>query len=156
MIPNEVEFVQPKSFNIKQGCSALSITNLAKSKGYQLVEMTFTNLIFVHEDYKEQVIGPAKPSLNDLRDDSNIKMFIFSGMDGTILSNKNKIISMCHGTGRYVSDMQALPKFLRYYSGDYGVLQNIAIKIYQAIFALKYLIHEPDKFKAKFKAKFKK
>ena len=37
MIPNEVEFVQKKNFSIKQGSSAKSLINLAKSKKYHLV-----------------------------------------------------------------------------------------------------------------------
>ena len=37
LIPNEVEFIQEKNFNIKQGTSALSLINLAKNKDYLLV-----------------------------------------------------------------------------------------------------------------------
>jgi hypothetical protein len=150
-IPNEVEFIQPKSFKVKQGASALAVTNLAKSKGYQLVAVTKTNLIFIHQDFRDAVIGSIELSLNDLRDDSEIKMFLFSGYDGTILSNKKKVIAGWHGTGVYVSEMQALPRFLRTYSGDYSFIQSIMVKVWQGIFAVKYFINEPEKFREKFK-----
>ena len=55
LIPNEVDFIQKKDFNIKQGSSAKSIINLAKNKNYHLVASTTTNLIFIHENYKHQV-----------------------------------------------------------------------------------------------------
>ena len=55
LIPNEVDFVQKKDFNVKQGSSAKSIINLAKNKNYHLVANTMTNLFFVHENYKTDV-----------------------------------------------------------------------------------------------------
>jgi len=150
-IPNEVEFTQPKNFAIKQGSSPLSLLKLANSKGYVLAATTHTNLILIHDGFKEAVIGSSNPSLNDLRDDADIKMFIFSGYDGTILSNKKKVVANWHGTGRYINDMQALPKFLRTFSGDYGSFQSISIKLWQAIFAIKYFIYEPSKAKERFR-----
>jgi hypothetical protein len=47
--------------------------------------------------------------------------------------------------------MPALPKFLRYFSGDYGFFKLVAIKLWQLIFSIKYFIYEPDKAKAKLK-----
>ena len=53
LIPNEVEFIQEKNFNIKQGTSALSLINLAKKKDYLLVGSTLSNLFFVDRAYKK-------------------------------------------------------------------------------------------------------
>ena len=36
-IPNECSYIQPKSMAIKHGNSAKALTDLAKSKGYELV-----------------------------------------------------------------------------------------------------------------------
>ena len=57
LIPNEVEFIQEKNFNIKQGTSALSLINLAKNKDYLLVGSTLSNLFFVDSRVKKYVLG---------------------------------------------------------------------------------------------------
>ena len=49
--PNNVEFKQPKNMKIKQGSSILSIVNLGKKKGYEIVAATDINAVFVRKEY---------------------------------------------------------------------------------------------------------
>ena len=65
-IPNEVEYVQPKDFNIKRGASARSIINLGKEKGYDLVDITLCNIFMVRNDLSEFVIERNVIKLEDI------------------------------------------------------------------------------------------
>ena len=125
-IPNDIDFIQPKDFSIKQGSSAKSITHLAVTKGYSLVATTHCNLIFVRNDVKEHVIGSKDIALELLRDDTNCKSYIFIGYDGTILTNKTFIFMPWHGIELNPGSLQQLPKYLRKFSADYSFLQKLA------------------------------
>ena len=50
-IPNSVEFIQKKNFNIKQGSSAKSLVKLGATKGYRLIASSFSNLFFIEKSY---------------------------------------------------------------------------------------------------------
>jgi hypothetical protein len=51
-IPNDVLFVQDKSFEINHGCSLLALIELGRIKGYELIAVTPLNALFVRkEDY---------------------------------------------------------------------------------------------------------
>ena len=69
LIPNSVNFVQEKNFQIKQGSSARSLVELANSKNYQLVATSFSNLFFVDKSYSHTVID-SEIFIDDLIDDS--------------------------------------------------------------------------------------
>lgn len=132
-VPNEVEFVQPKDFGIKQGASAKSITKLARSKGYTLVATTECNLIFVQDRLKEAVLGSAEPSLEELRDDSRYKTYIFSGFDGTIFTSSAYLAMPWHGLRLDNASLQQLPKYLRRFTADYTRLQRLAFAVFLAV-----------------------
>ena len=55
-----MKFIQKKNFIITQGCSALSLVNLAKKKNYSLIASTYTNLFFIFNEFKENVLGPGQ------------------------------------------------------------------------------------------------
>jgi hypothetical protein len=129
-IPNEVEFVQPRDFNIKQGASAKALITLAAKKGYSLVSTTFCNAIFVRDDLSQTVVGPQQSTLEDLRDDSEFKTFLFVGYDGTILSNKANIRLPWHGLSPDLNRFQQLPKSLRQFLPDYGFFKKVAFVIF--------------------------
>lgn len=130
-IPNEVEFIQPRDFGIKQGASARSLMNLGIQKGYSLAAVTACNLILVRNDLLKYV-GQCG-ILENLRDDSHAKMFLFVGYDGTILSNRSELDLVWHGISQNVKDMQLLPKKLRVFYTDYGTLQRALFYIWLAI-----------------------
>jgi hypothetical protein len=81
-VPNDVIFVQDRSFDVNQGCSLLALTVLAREKGYELVCATPLNAIFVRIEYF---------ALFNIEDNSIDAMYqpgmngrIFHGYDGTI------------------------------------------------------------------------
>lgn len=130
-IPNEVEFIQPKDFGIKQGASARSLMNLGIQKGYSLAAVTACNLILVRDDLMKYV-GRCG-TLENLRDDSHAKMFLFVGYDGTILSNRSELDLVWHGISQNVEDMQLLPKKLRVFYSDYSSIQRALFYVWLAI-----------------------
>ena len=131
MIPNQVEFVQKKSFSIKQGSSAKSLINLAKSKKYYLVANSLSNLFFIHEDFKN-IVEERNISIENIRDDSDIKNLIFPAYDGTLVTSKPIDISW-HKLTVENKRIQVLPKFLRKFPDDYNLLEKIIFFIFREI-----------------------
>jgi hypothetical protein len=78
-IPNEVDFVQPKDFSVRQGSSAAALVRLAEQMGYALVAVTFGNLLFVRNELKNAVLGSQDVSLETLWDDKDWRTFIYFG-----------------------------------------------------------------------------
>lgn len=81
-VPNDVFFVQDRTFEVNQGCSLLALTSLGREKGYELVCATEWNAIFVRLEYFElfriednSVDAMYQPQMNGR---------IFHGYDGTI------------------------------------------------------------------------
>jgi hypothetical protein len=60
----------------------------------------------------------------------HLKVFLFSGYDGTILSNKKQVDLGWHGVYQNISDMQYLPKPLRIFSTDYSRVQRLFFKLW--------------------------
>lgn len=125
MIPNSVDYVQPKDMRIKHGNSAKALIRLAKQKGYTLVAITPVNLFFVDSTLSNLVID-VELSLDELKPDGMSETIIFSGYDGTILSNKEEIFLLWHGVPIPITEkLQFLPKFLRKFKGDYGFFRTL-------------------------------
>jgi hypothetical protein len=122
-IPNQVDFVQPKNFEVKQGSSAKAIVRLANSKGYELVAATEANLIFVQEIFVNCTIG-KRVNLEDLNLSGNEPQYLFSGYDGTLLSNKPTVKLPWHCEVP-LKKFQILPRYLRVFSADYGFARNL-------------------------------
>ena len=74
---------------------------------------TETNLFFVHNDFKKNVIGDLELKLDDLIDDSDIRNFIFYGYDGSIFTSKNVRLPWHNFL---VKDLNVLNKYIRKYS----------------------------------------
>ncbi len=128
-IPNEVEFVQ----NIKSrnhGSSAKSIIKLAKCKNYFVICATSTNLLFVHGDYKNKVIGNNIYEIDDVIDDKKIKNYIFYGYDGSIFTSREVRLPW-HNIK--IKDLNVLKGFLKKYPKDYNYIENKIFKIYRKL-----------------------
>jgi len=121
-IPNSIIFVQENNPKIKQGASARSILDLGKSMGYTVIAATDCNLFLLKNEYLSLFTIDLK-TLEDLNPKGNDPQVIFSGYDGTLLSNKPNIILNWHGTFS-LTKTQILPKYLRKFSGDYTVTQR--------------------------------
>ena len=130
LIPNEVEFIQEKNFNIKQGTSALSLINLAKNKDYLLVGCTLSNLFFVDRVYEKQVLGDSEINIDKIRSDKKIKNIIFPAYDGSLHTTLPVEISW-HKLKISSKKLQILPFFLRKFPDDYSGTQKILFLIYR-------------------------
>ena len=131
-IPNSIFFVQEKNSKIKQGSSPKALWDLAKSKGYTVVAATDVNLFLLDDKYLDPFLADLKP-IEVLIPNGNDPQIIFSGYDGTILSNKLNIRLGWHGEFPLLR-FQILPRFLRKFSGDYNLLQR---KLFIVFFLLK-------------------
>lgn len=130
-IPNAVEFVQCKDRRINQGSSILSLTRLAKQKGYELVAATRLNAFFVDATYFER-FGIKDNSPEAIRKDQQDITYIFNGYDGTVF---------IRGCGRLPwydapyreSKLQQVPRYLRQYPGSYGLLKRGFAKVHRRL-----------------------
>lgn len=128
-IPPDIDFVQPRDMRLKQGSSILSLTRLARKKGYALVSMTDYNAFFVQEKYFGLFgIGDNSPS----RLCVNRRYFtrLFQLYDGTlVLSGYDRLL--WHDIELGERRVQALPRFLRVYPPDFNFFRRQAVKIWR-------------------------
>lgn len=122
-IPNSVLFVQEKDFSVKQGASARSLVQLAKTKNYSLVASTYCNLIFSSDEYCNEIDVIKNQNLNDLRNDALVKNYIFLGYDGKVMIS-SPLINTWHKIEYRICDLQTLPSFLIKYHDDYTFIQK--------------------------------
>ena len=81
-VPNDVIFIQDKSFYVNHGCSLMALILLGKQKGYELVVCTTINAFFVKAE-KFKLLGVKNNFISNLyapQQDGRI----FNGYDGTI------------------------------------------------------------------------
>lgn len=126
-IPNMINFVQPENYSLKQGASARAIYELATRMNYSVVAGTHCNLFLLSNEFS-QIFDRPLPSLEELVPHGQDVTYLFSGYDGTLLSNKSFIKLGWHGSFP-LSSIQLLPKFLRVYSGDYNRLQRYFLRL---------------------------
>lgn len=113
-IPNDVLFVQEKSFEINQGNSLLALTLLGKLKGYELAAATSWNAIFVIKE-KFELLGITNNSI-ELMYKPVQNGRIFNGYDGTVhVVGMDRL--MWKNINLEFEDFQVLPKSLRTYGG---------------------------------------
>jgi hypothetical protein len=128
-IPNAVDFVQAKDFTVKHGSSGRALTRLARSKDYALVASTLCNLIFIDIAYLRAVTA-HEACLEDVNEQGNDPQYIFSGYDGTILSNKQDVNLLWHSLAVPISKVQFLPGSLRKHAADYGALKQLGLILF--------------------------
>ena len=131
-MPNVVDFVQSKDMAVKQGCSARALVRLGTEKGYSLIASTDCNLIFIDSNLSKYVIETL-PTLEQLNESGNDATYLFSGYDGTLLSNKNKIDLVWHSTNVSMSEIQYFPSILRKYFGDYNLLHKFIFILHRSL-----------------------
>lgn len=131
-IPNSIFFVQENNLQIKQGSSAKAIWDLATSKNYTVIAATDINLFLLENTYLNLFLPDLKP-IEVLVPHGNDPQIIFSGYDGTLLSNKPYINLSWHGVFP-LTKSQVLPGWLRKFPGDYNSIQW---RIFRVFFWLK-------------------
>lgn len=131
-IPTHIEFVQPKNMKINQGSSLLSLVNLGKSKGYELISCTQLNAFFVKKYYFD---------LFDIEDNSPETLFtnkryissIFQLYDGTIVIHGFDKLGW-HGLSLKNRLFQPLPSFFRIFPENMGPIRKLLFKVYRKIY----------------------
>lgn len=128
-ISKRIEFVQPRDEKVTQGSSILSITKLAKSKGYELVSTTKTNAIFVDSKYFN-LFGIKDNSMEVMVTDDSLVTYIFCGYDGTVFIRGYGKLPW-QNISYSESRMQQLPKLLRKPIGDQSKLRKRFLRLYR-------------------------
>ncbi len=130
-IPASVEFVQPRDIAVTQGSSILSMTKLAKSKGYELVAATSANAIFVDSKYFD-LFGIEDNSVSQIWTNQSAITHIFCGFDGTVfLAGYRKL--PWQDIALKESRVQQLPKWARKRVGDRNIIRKKLGKIYRRL-----------------------
>ena len=128
-IPSAVEFVQPADMNINQGSSILSLYNLGKEKGYELVSATDLNCIFVDGRYYEK-FGIRNNSVGTLRPNESMVTYIFNGYDGTVFFSGYGKLGW-HLLPYQDYKLQQLPGWLRQFPDNYSPFKARIAKFYR-------------------------
>lgn len=129
-IPADTEFIQAKDMNVTQGSSLLSLYNLGKRKGYELVATTQLNGIFVKKEYFH---------LFNLKDNSPVELKdteyetkIFQLYDGTIVTRgQNRLL--WNGVEIRPKNIQIVPKMFRAFPDNMNKIQLFFFKIWRKI-----------------------
>jgi hypothetical protein len=137
-IPNAVNFVQVNDQRVKHGSSAKAIESLGGEKDYGVVAATECNLFLVRNDLINFVL-PHRPSLESIIPLGNDPQYLFSGYDGSVLSNKSEVRLGWHGTFS-LEVLEILPPNLRKYSGDYGKMQHFMFRVF-------YFLHRQNRLR---------
>ena len=128
-IPTPVKFVQAPDGSLNQGSSLLSLVELGKEKGYELISVLSYNAFFVDSKYFP-LFQIEDNSPEALRTDFTLVTYMFSGFDGTVFLRGNRRL-LCHGLTIRESKCQQLPRLLRTYPGNYGKLQRALFRYYR-------------------------
>lgn len=136
-IPTHIQFVQPADPSLNQGASLLSLVELGKEKGYELVSALPFNAFFVRREYYPLFqIESNSPEV--LRTSLDNITYLFSGFDGKIFLHGCCTLPW-HGIDIKESRVQHLPRFLRKYPCNYSRLQK-------RVFALFLLVTKLGRF----------
>ena len=128
-IPSHVEFVQKPDPNVKHGASIMSLYNLGKKKGYELICITEINAIFVRKEFYSLFgISCNEPHCLRLNDDKVTHFFI--GYDGTIFLRGPKHL-FWHGVGFDEKDVQVLPSLFRDFPENFSFFRKLLWGIYR-------------------------
>lgn len=134
-IPTPVRFVQPALPTLNQGSSLLSLTDLGREKGYELVCVVEHNAIFVRREYYP-LFELTDNSPEGLRVSTEDVTYLFSGYDGTVFL-RGACRLPWHALPLTEVRLQQLPRWLRIYTGNYTPLQQWALHKYRTFLHLK-------------------
>jgi len=151
-VPNSVRFIQENNPSIKHGASALAITELSETLGYVVVAATFCNLVLVRADISG-LVTTTKSGLDELIPHGKEGTYIFSGYDGTLLSNRPSIDFMWHSLTVNLPEVQVIPKFLRKFPGDFSFFDHV---LWIAFRVVRTVFHSPGSFLRKASGVLKK
>jgi hypothetical protein len=130
-IPSAIEFVQPADMSVNQGSSILSMSLLAKEKGYELIAATDYNCFFIAKEHYP-LFGIDDNSVQAIRPNEDLVSYIFNGYDGTVFVRGYGKIEW-HGLKYSESRLQHVPRILRRFPDTYGPVMKRLAKHYRSI-----------------------
>lgn len=136
-IPTHIRFTQPADPSINQGASLLSLVELGKEKGYELVSVLPFNAFFVSEEYYP-LFQMESNAPEVLRINLDAITYLFSGYDGRIFLRGSCRLPW-HNIELQESEVQQLPRILRKFPENYTTL-------HKWVFALYLLVTNPSEF----------
>jgi len=126
-VPTEVRFIQPADSSVNQGASLLSLIELGKKKGYELVSVLPINAFFIKSKYFPLFkIKDNRPEVLRTNVDNT---YLFTGYDGKVFLSGPKKLHW-HGIEFDEEKIQPLPGFLRKYPPTYNKIEKVAFAIY--------------------------
>jgi hypothetical protein len=131
-VPNDVDFIQPQDFRIKRGSGPGPIASLASYMGYAPVASTQCNLFLLDRTLINNTGLLREPTLDEVRNDSDVRVFLFCGYDGSILMSR-PLNMPWHGLSISTEDIQKLPSILRRYPDDYNLVQRLCYYLFRLI-----------------------
>jgi hypothetical protein len=146
-IPSEVRFVQNPDPSVNQGSSLLSLVELGKQKGYELVCVLRYNAFFVREeDFPLFQIDCNSP--HTLRKDLSGITHLFSGYDGKVFLAGSMELPW-HSFKFTENSVQLLPFYLRSFPSNYSFTQKCCLFILRIVrnprtFLSKYFSKKSD------------
>jgi hypothetical protein len=129
-VPTEVDFVQPADPTLCHGASLLALTRLGRDKGYELVAVTRTNVIFVQARYFP-LFGLTNNEPRVLREDTSMVTHIFCGHDGTIFFTGADLMPW-HGL-RLSGRLRKLPGIFRRYPENFSRPTRKLFNVYRKV-----------------------
>lgn len=127
-IPTEVRFIQAEDPQVNQGSSLLSLVELGKEIGYELVSVLPFNAFFVRSEYYHLFeISDNSPAI--LRTDLSAITYMFSGYDGRVFLRGNMRLPW-HPIELRESKVQHLPRIIRKYPGSYRRIEMVIFAMY--------------------------
>lgn len=143
-VPTHLRFVQRPDPAVRQGASLLSLVELGREKGYELVSVLSCTAFFVRaEHYPLFRIGDNAPGT--LRRDPGEITYLFTGYDGRVFLRGSRRLPW-HRLGMREARVQQLPRLLRRYPGDYSLFQR-------ALFVFYLLLSDPGELKSRIRAR---
>lgn len=128
-IPPHVAYVQPKDMKVNQGNSLLSVVNLGKEKGYELVATTLLNAIFVRKDlFSLFNVGDNSPAA--MFSDKRYLIDAFVLYDGTVQYSEGAKV-FWHGIP--LQSEQPIPKIFRTFPSVMGPIKLFFFKVWRKI-----------------------
>jgi hypothetical protein len=130
-IPNHIRFVQLADKHTNQGASLLSLVELGREKGYELVCALPFNAVFVAQEYfpsfeiEDNSLGALRPNADGIT-------YLFTGYDGTVFLSGYARLPW-HEIPLNAARMQPLPRFLRKYPESYSRAERLAFALYRAV-----------------------
>jgi hypothetical protein len=118
-IPNNIEYVQAADPSKKHGTSILSMTKLAKSKGYELICINAENAFYVDQKYFK-FFGIENNSIDELKYYRE-PLQVFQLFDGTLVfQGEAPQLLIWYSLPVNFNKLQILPKFIRHLNAPWG------------------------------------